>query len=75
MNRLIAAAAAYLLGIGLVCLALLPFVTASWMDVAMAGVLFGFLAIGVVALAFVAYPLAKAEADCKRKACEESSET
>ncbi len=75
MNNLILAAGATLLTIGGVCLATLPFVEATWQNVAMTGIVLGFMAAGAVVLGFVAYPMAKAEADCKRESCGESSES
>ncbi len=71
VNNAIPAAGAALLAFGLVCLATLPFTSPTWMDVAMSGIVLGLMAVGIVAAAFVAYPMAKADADCKRKACSE----
>lgn len=70
MNRIILAAGTTLLTIGLVCLATLPFTNPTWMNVAQTGIVLGFLSVGVIVMGFVAYPMAQAEADCKRKACE-----
>ncbi len=74
MNHLILAAGATLLVIGGVCLAALPFAEASWANTVQTAIVFAFLAVGVVVLGFVAKPLADAEADCKRKECEEKGE-
>ncbi len=71
MNNAVLAAGAALLAFGLVCLATLPFTSPTWMDVAMVGIVLGLMAVGIVAAAFVAYPMAQADADCKRKACED----
>ena len=62
MNHVILAAGATLLTVGGVCLAVLPFTAATWLDVAQLGVVLGFLSVGIAAAAFVVYPLAKAEA-------------
>ena len=66
MNNAILAAGAVLLGIGLVCLAALPFTEPAWQNLAELGIILGFLTTGIVALAVIAYPLAVAEADVKR---------
>ena len=72
MNNLILAAGATLLTVGLVCLATLPFLEQSWIGLAQQAVVLGFLSVGVAAAAFVAYPLAKAEADVRRcEGCKE----
>ena len=74
MNNAILAAGATLLGIGLVCLAALPFTEPAWQNLAELGIILGFLAVGIVALTVLAYPLAKAEADVKRcKGCDEET--
>ena len=76
MNNLILAAAATLLTIGGVCLATLPFLDATWPSVAQQAVVLGFLSVGIVVAGFVAYPLAKAEADVKRcKGCDDNGDT
>ena len=67
-NNLILAAGATLLAFGLVCLATLPFLDATWLSVAQQAVVLGFLSVGIVVAGFVAYPLAKAEA--KVRECE-----
>ena len=74
MNKALLMSGTTLLGIGLVCLAALPFAEASWANTVQTAIVFSFMAVGVVVLGFVAYPLAKAEADCKRKECEDKGE-
>ncbi len=72
MIRLAAWSGGFLLGFGLVCLAALPFLEQSWIGLAQQAVVLGFLSVGVAAAAFVAYPLAKAEADVRRcEGCKE----
>ncbi len=72
MNNLILAAGATLLTIGAVCLGTLPFTEASWAGTVQTAIIFAFLAVGVIVLGFVAYPLAKAEA--RVKVCKECNE-
>ncbi len=75
MNNLILAAGATLLTVGGVCLATLPFLDATWLSVAQQAVVLGFLSVGIVAAAFVAYPLAKAEADVRRcQGCDDKGD-
>ena len=62
MNHVILAAGATLLTVGGVCLATLPFLEPSWIGLAQQAVVLGFLAIGIVVVGVVAYPLAVAEA-------------
>ena len=57
-----------------VCIAALRFTVSSWIDVVETGILLGFLALLVIVGALTLYPLVKAEADCKRKECEETNE-
>ena len=75
VNTLILAAGATLLGIGLVCLATLPFLEQSWIGLAQQAVVLGFLGVGIVVAGFVAFPLAKAEAKVREcQGCKEETE-
>ncbi len=73
-DKLILGIAGAFLAVGLACLAALTGADGNTANVIQTGFVMGFLSVASVVVGFLAYPGAKAEADCKRKSCEEEGD-
>ncbi len=70
-GKVILGIAGAFLAVGLACLAATAGMAGNTANVIQTGFVMGYLAVASVVVGFLAYPGAKADADCKRKACSD----